>query len=95
MTYPDPQQGCFNPLKFRHKNLAKQQIPIVRRDTEVKSPLALANVITEVSGLLDTIRGVIFISTKQMYKSRVKEITKLGGCISSARRRMRDHDPVL
>ncbi|OCH93964.1 prolyl-tRNA synthetase [Obba rivulosa] len=70
------QKGVPLRLEIGPADLAKQQTLSVRRDTGVKSPLPLGDITTTVPQLLETIQADMFRRAKEMYDSRVKEITR-------------------
>jgi len=63
-------------LEIGPNDLAKQQTLTVRRDTGAKNPIPLANLEGTVSELLRTIHSDMFNKAKEMYDSRVVEVTK-------------------
>jgi len=63
-------------LEIGPKDLEKKQVLSVRRDTGVKNPLAMDNLTSSVSDLLDTIQADMFNRAKDVYDSRLKEVTK-------------------
>ena len=55
--------------------MGKQQTLSVRRDNGVKEPIGLADIESAVSTLLTSIQNDMFSRAKEIYQSRVKEVT--------------------
>ncbi|KAJ3726308.1 hypothetical protein C8R42DRAFT_574634 [Lentinula raphanica] len=70
------QKGVPLRLEIGPNDLAKQQTLAVRRDNGVKSPVALENISSTVSELLDTIHTDMLKRAQETYQSRLKEVTK-------------------
>ncbi|KAF8157026.1 hypothetical protein B0H34DRAFT_657939 [Crassisporium funariophilum] len=69
------QKGVPLRLEIGPNDLAKQQTLTVRRDNGVKNPISLANIVPTVSTLLTTIQDDMFKRAKDIFQSRLKEIT--------------------
>ncbi|KAI9508082.1 prolyl-tRNA synthetase [Russula earlei] len=70
------QKGVPVRLEIGPQDLAKKQTLGVRRDTGVKTPIPLASVETAVPALLETIQKEMFARAKEVYWSRVKQVTE-------------------
>ena len=70
------QKGVPLRLEIGPQDLAKKQTLGVRRDTGVKAPIPLANVGTAVPALLETIQSEMFARAKEVYWSRIKQVTE-------------------
>ncbi|KIM42357.1 hypothetical protein M413DRAFT_444782 [Hebeloma cylindrosporum] len=70
------QKGVPLRLEIGPNDLAKQQTLTVRRDTGAKNPIPLANLEGAVSELLKTIQSDMFNKAKELYDSRIVEVTK-------------------
>ncbi|KAF8651589.1 hypothetical protein AX16_004705 [Volvariella volvacea WC 439] len=70
------QKGVPLRLEIGPNDLAKSQTLTVRRDTGVKAPVPLANIVSTVNDLLNTIQKDLFSKAKEKYDSKVKEVTK-------------------
>ncbi|KAJ3760208.1 hypothetical protein EV360DRAFT_81404 [Lentinula raphanica] len=70
------QKGVPLRLEIGPNDLAKQQTLAVRRDSGLKSPVALENISSTVSELLDTIQSDMLKRAQETYQSRLKEVTK-------------------
>ena len=68
-------QGVPLRLEIGPNDLSKQQTLSVRRDNGVKHSIPLANIGSTVSALLITIQDDMFNRAKEIYQSRVKEVT--------------------
>ena len=55
--------------------MSKQQTLSVRRDNGVKNPIPLVGIGSAVSTLLTDIQSVMFNRAKEIFQSRVKEVT--------------------
>lgn len=70
------QKGVPLRLEIGPQDLAKKQTLGVRRDTGVKAPIPLASIETAVPALLETIQNEMFTRAKEVYWSRIKQITE-------------------
>ncbi|KAJ3843727.1 hypothetical protein EV361DRAFT_947282 [Lentinula raphanica] len=70
------QKGVPLRLEIGPNDLAKQQTLAVRRDSGLKSPVALENISSTVSELLDTIQSDMLKRAQETYQSRLQEVTK-------------------
>ncbi|KAJ3877471.1 hypothetical protein F5051DRAFT_408391 [Lentinula edodes] len=70
------QKGVPLRLEIGPNDLTKQQTLAVRRDNGVKSPIAIENITSAVSNLLDTIQSDMFKRAQESFHSRLKEVTK-------------------
>ena len=69
-------QGVPLRLEIGPNDLSKQQTLSVRRDNGHKNPIPVANIGSTVSTLLITIQDDMFKHAKEIYQSRVKEVTR-------------------
>lgn len=70
------QKGVPLRLEIGPQDLAKKQTLGVRRDTGVKAPIPLASIETAVPALLATIQNEMFARAKEVYWSRIKQVTE-------------------
>ncbi|KAH9974143.1 hypothetical protein BGW80DRAFT_1437038 [Lactifluus volemus] len=70
------QKGVPLRLEIGPQDLAKNQTLGVRRDTGVKAPISLTSVETAVPALLETIQNEMFARAKDIYWSRIKQVTE-------------------
>ncbi|KAL0572754.1 hypothetical protein V5O48_009218 [Marasmius crinis-equi] len=70
------QKGVPLRLEIGPKDLANKQTLAVRRDSGEKSPLSLENIVSGVSGLLDTIQKDMFERAQKKYFDSIKPVTK-------------------
>ena len=70
------QKGVPLRLEIGPQDLAKNQTLGVRRDTGVKAPISLTNIQTAVPALLETIQSDMFTRAKDLYWSRIKQVTE-------------------
>jgi prolyl-tRNA synthetase len=63
-------------LEIGPQDLAKNQTLAVRRDTGKKEPVSLNDISSIVSELLKTIQSEMFTRARDVYHSRLKEVTK-------------------
>ncbi|KAH9983137.1 hypothetical protein BJV74DRAFT_887027 [Russula compacta] len=70
------QKGVPLRLELGPQDLAKNQTLSVRRDTGVKAPILLAGIETSVPALLETIQNEMFARAKEVYWSRVRQVTE-------------------
>lgn len=70
------QKGVPLRLEIGPQDIAKNQTLAVRRDTGKKEPVSLDNILSVVPELLTTIQSEMFTSARDVYHSRLKEITK-------------------
>ncbi|KAJ3929580.1 MAG: hypothetical protein NXY57DRAFT_899839 [Lentinula lateritia] len=70
------QKGVPLRLEIGPNDLAKQQTLAVRRDNGIKSPIAIENITSAVSHLLDSIQSDMFKRAQESFHSRLKEVTK-------------------
>jgi prolyl-tRNA synthetase len=70
------QKGVPLRLEIGPQDLAKKQTLGVRRDTGVKAPIPLASIETAVPALLETIQNEMFTRAKEVYWSRIKQVTE-------------------
>ncbi|KAF8500222.1 hypothetical protein F5888DRAFT_1610243 [Russula emetica] len=70
------QKGVPLRLEIGPQDLAKKQTLGVRRDTGVKAPIPLASIETTVPALLETIQNEMFTRAKEVYWSRIKQVTE-------------------
>ncbi|KAF8189290.1 hypothetical protein BJ912DRAFT_1105357 [Pholiota molesta] len=70
------QKGVPLRLEIGPNDLAKEQTLTVRRDNGAKNPIPLANLEVAVAELLKTIQSDMFNRAKEVYDSRVIEVTK-------------------
>ncbi|KAI0293978.1 hypothetical protein BC826DRAFT_1091738 [Russula brevipes] len=75
------QKGVPVRLEIGPQDLAKKQTLGVRRDTGVKAPIPLASVETAVPALLETIQNEMFARAKEVYWSRIKQVTEWEKCV--------------
>jgi prolyl-tRNA synthetase len=68
-------QGVPLRLELGPKDLEKKQVVSVRRDNGVKAPLPLGDLTASVPKLLETIQADMFNRAKEVYDSRLKEVT--------------------
>ena len=70
------QKGVPLRLEIGPQDLAKKQTLGVRRDTGAKAPIQLASIETAVPALLETIQNEMFARAKEVYWSRIKQVTE-------------------
>ncbi|KAJ3788535.1 hypothetical protein GGU10DRAFT_384849 [Lentinula aff. detonsa] len=70
------QKGVPLRLEIGPNDLAKQQTLTVRRDNGVKSAVALDNIASTVSQLLESVQNDMFKRAQETFHSRLKEVTK-------------------
>lgn len=70
------QKGVPLRLEIGPQDLSKKQTLGVRRDTGAKAPLQLEGLEKSVPELLETIQKEMFEKARDIYQSRVKEVTK-------------------
>ncbi|KAJ4488262.1 hypothetical protein J3R30DRAFT_3280946 [Lentinula aciculospora] len=70
------QKGVPLRLEIGPNDLAKQQTLSARRDNGVKSPVALENITSTVSQLLQAIQNDMFKRAQETFHSRLKEVTR-------------------
>ncbi|KAI0305317.1 hypothetical protein B0F90DRAFT_1809084 [Multifurca ochricompacta] len=70
------QKGVPLRLEIGPQDLAKNQTLGVRRDTGVKAPIALTSIEAVVPALLETIQDEMFTRARDVYWSRVKQVTE-------------------
>ncbi|TDL24630.1 prolyl-tRNA synthetase [Rickenella mellea] len=70
------QKGVPLRLEVGPGDIAKNQTLSVRRDTGAKVPLSLDGIASTVSKLLDTIQNDMFTKARDVYMSRLKEVTR-------------------
>ena len=77
MVNPDKEhKGVPLRLEIGPQDIAKNQTLAIRRDTGKKEALSLDDISLKVSELLQTIQQEMFIRARDVYHSRIKEVTK-------------------